>query len=297
MRTRREGARKTLHDRRNARPLGERHQRQIDPQPAFKRQSQLDGHQRIHAHFGERPELVDPGDGQPQDAGRLLGDDCLEQCQGLFGVQFAKALDQRAVIRQRSRLAADLGKKRSGKGRQKAACLVPVGFGKPGHSEPAVTNRRQRRKSLRRWKRSGAETPRQRIAGVAPLREVAGILDGAPGDREPRFPFGPSCPRQRFKRAICRDISSLPRRPEQGRCRREQEEQLDRVVARQPVERDRTAELWPQDRARIGRIEFGGERIGNNRGGMHDTAQRRVPRPDLVENNRKRSRIGGRHGC
>src|SRR5207302_3642633 len=118
------------------------------------------------------PELVNPGDGQPQDAGRLLGDDSLEQCQGLFGVQFAKALDQRAVIRQRSRLAADLGKKGSGKGRQKAACLVPVGFSKPGHSEPAVTNRRQRRKSLRRWKRSGAETPRQRIAGVAPLREV-----------------------------------------------------------------------------------------------------------------------------
>src|SRR5438270_2167796 len=45
LRTRRQRARKAFHDRGNARPLGERHQRQIDAQPAFERETQLDGHQ------------------------------------------------------------------------------------------------------------------------------------------------------------------------------------------------------------------------------------------------------------
>ena len=55
-------------------------------------------------------------------------------------------------------------------------------------------------------------------------------------------------PGQRFEGEIGRHVGALPWRPEQCRRRGEQQKQFDRIIPRQPIERDCAVELRPQHR-------------------------------------------------
>ena len=121
-------------DRGDAGPLGQRHQRQVDPQPAFERQAQLDRHQRIHAHFRQRPQRIDAR--RPAAAGsspplrRRRG---LEQRQRLFGVEPGEPFDQRIVAPASepasARISANSGAARIGRKRRASFQLVSAKAG------------------------------------------------------------------------------------------------------------------------------------------------------------------------
>ena len=145
---------------------------------------------------------------------------------------------------------------------------------------------------MRRRHRLGAEPPGERVTGIAPFGQVAGVLDRAPGNRQGRLAFGAAAPGQRFQREVGRDIGPLSRRAEQCRRRGEQQEQLDRIIAGQAVERDRAADLWPQDRGQIDTVQLRDQCIDDHRGGVNDAPQRWPLGANFVEHRRQRCEIG-----
>ena len=88
-----------------------------------------------------------------------------------------------------------------------------------------------------------------------------------------------------------------PWRAEQRRRRGEQQEQFDRIVPGQPIEGNRTAELWLEDIGDIGAIDIGAGKlasqcIADRRCRMNDATQRRLGQANFLEHRRQRGRVG-----
>ena len=225
---------------------------------------------------------------QAQDVCRFLGHRGLEQRQRLLGLEPGEALDQRVVAaasrRSSARMSAKSGAARIGRKRRASFQLVSA---KRDHRQTAGEHRRQRRQGLRRRHRLGAEPARQRVAGLRPLGQIAGILDRPPGDRERRPALGPPPPRQRLERADwprhrrpapARRARSSPTRTA-GTARSDRRGSGGRAATAPPS-------LGRRMSANGGAVEIGGQPVGDRRGGVHDAAQRRLRPADLVEHRR-----------